>query len=102
MAARGRQGDDQVPYPNVAPPEFAAMFANWLPRRPKLLRRPARAARRIDAAALVAADPAVPEEPGSTCGWFDSSWELRRGLQVIEHTGFERLPPEVPLAWLLV
>ncbi len=80
------------------------MFSIWSPRRPKVRRRPARAVHRVAAAAadVVAADPAAPEEPGSTCGWFDSSWELRRGLQVIEHTGFERLPPEVPLAWLLV
>lgn len=37
----------------------------------------------------------------SGCGWFDSSWELSQGLLVEEHTGFERLPAEVPLEWLL-
>lgn len=76
----------------------------WFHRRPKIRRRAGSRVHRI-AIVVPAADvsaPAVPEEPGSTCGWFDSSWELRRGLQVIEHTGFERLPPEVPLAWLLV
>ena len=36
-----------------------------------------------------------------SCGWFDSSWELAQGLKVQEHTAFERLPPEVPLEWLL-
>lgn len=73
-------------------------------RRPNNRRRLGSRAHRVAVAAPAADAPApvVPEEPGATCGWFDSSWELRRGLQVIEHTGFERLPPEVPLAWLLV
>ena len=35
------------------------------------------------------------------CGWFDSSWELQHGLRVVEHDSLERLPPEVPLEWLL-
>ena len=35
------------------------------------------------------------------CGWFDSSWELQQGLRVVEHDTLERLPPEVPLEWLL-
>ncbi len=40
-------------------------------------------------------------DAASGCGWFDSSWELAQGLRIQEHTGFERLPPEVPLEWLL-
>ena len=35
------------------------------------------------------------------CGWFDSSWELQQGLRVVVHDTLERLPPEVPLEWLL-
>ena len=35
------------------------------------------------------------------CGWFDSSWELQQGLRVVEHDTLQRLPPEVPLEWLL-
>ena len=36
-----------------------------------------------------------------SCGWFDSSWELQQGLRVVVHDTLERLPPEVPLEWLL-
>ena len=77
-------------------------MTRWLIRRrspePRCTRPgPARTRRPAAAASL---PPELPE-PGSTCGWFDSSWELRQGLKVIEHTDFERLPPEVPLAWLL-
>ncbi len=45
--------------------------------------------------------PVAEPDPHSGCGWFESSWELSQGLQVEEHTGFERLPAEVPLEWLL-
>ena len=34
------------------------------------------------------------------CGWFDSSWELRQGLQVSEQA-MERVQRHVPLSWLL-
>ena len=40
-------------------------------------------------------------ETHRSCGWFDSSWELQHGLRVVEHDSLERLPPEVPLEWLL-
>lgn len=34
-----------------------------------------------------AADRPQPVEPEvRACGWFDSSWELRQGLDVTEHT----------------
>ena len=54
----------------------------------------------------VAAPPAAVNdgdgvEPRGACGWYDSSWALGQGLRVVEHTGFEHLPPEVPLEWLL-
>ena len=40
-------------------------------------------------------------ESHRSCGWFDSSWDLQQGLRVVEHDTLERLPPEVPLEWLL-
>ncbi len=79
------------------------MHLTWLLRRSRIRGRHVCRLRRAAPTlpALGDDEAAGPQEPGSACGWFDSSWELRRGLQVIEHTGFERLPPEVPLAWLL-
>jgi len=68
------------------------------------LHRPTKALPRRTAAArrqAAAPAPTDPSEPRASCGWFDSSWDLRRGLEVIEHVDFERLPPEVPLAWML-
>lgn len=44
-------------------------------------------------------DPAEPVEP-TGCGWYESSHSLRSGVQVIEHSGFERLQG-LPLGWLL-
>ena len=52
---------------------------------------PVKAAAQTDAAA----------DGSSGCGWFDSSWDLRRGLKVIEHMACEPLPAEVPADWLL-
>ncbi len=44
------------------------------------------------------ADDEVP----AGCGWFESSHELRQGVRVTEHAGFDALPPGVvPLAWQL-
>lgn len=55
---------------------------------------------RSDPAPVEGAD--VPErEAAAGCGWFDSSWELQRGLAVTEHGGFERVQFDVPLSWLL-
>lgn len=73
------------------------LLANVLNRHPcPSPRRPPQAPRPVG-------DPDLPEdeEALSGCGWYDSSWELRRGLKVIEHVDFENLPPEVPLQWLL-
>ncbi len=45
----------------------------------------------------------LPEaEAPRGCGWFESSHELNQGVRVIEHVGFDALPPgAVPLAWQL-
>lgn len=67
----------------------------------KLLRQDAlecRRARSLRAAAVAAADAV---EPGAGCGWFDSSWELRQGLKVVEYMDSDPLPAGVPLDWLL-
>ena len=41
------------------------------------------------------------EEPVRGCGWFDSSHELRCGLQVTEHLSPDLVANELPLAdWL--
>ncbi|MBI5255891.1 MAG: hypothetical protein HY855_05285 [Burkholderiales bacterium] len=39
-------------------------------------------------------------EPPRGC-WLESSRELQQGMRVIEHTGFEQIGCEVPLAWQL-
>ncbi|EHR69719.1 hypothetical protein BurJ1DRAFT_0840 [Burkholderiales bacterium JOSHI_001] len=50
--------------------------------------------------APAAADPAPASDPAG-CGWFDSSYDLGKGLQVTEHEGFEWLDEGLPLsAWL--
>lgn len=36
-----------------------------------------------------------------SCGWFESSRELVQGTRVIEHSGFDGLSFDVPLAWQL-
>lgn len=53
--------------------------------------------RKTSALALVRARRAVRQDDGAAavedglpaCGWFDSSYELRRGLAVTEHGGLE-------------
>ena len=45
--------------------------------------------------------PIDPEESAPGCGWFDSSHELRAGLQVHEHAANDGICAELPLAhWL--
>lgn len=54
-------------------------------------------ARKTSALALARARRAAREDDGATaaedglpaCGWFDSSYELRRGLAVTEHGGLD-------------
>lgn len=68
-----------------------------------LVRSP-RVAQRVSSRRRRPAEPGAgaqeADEPSAGCGWFDSSRELRLGLKVVEHMGFERLPPEVPPAWM--
>jgi hypothetical protein len=53
------------------------------------------------AAPAVLPAPGAGDEPDRSCGWYDSSYDLGRGLQVIEHNGFEWLDAGLPLAlWL--
>jgi hypothetical protein len=49
------------------------------------------------------APPPAAERPAVACGWFDSTHELQRGLQVLEHAEAETLARELPLRdWLLL
>ena len=42
-----------------------------------------------------------PEARPTACGWFDSSHELERGLQVTEHDSPDAVAGDLPLAdWL--
>lgn len=44
---------------------------------------------------------AATDEPRPGCGWFDSSHDLRAGLQVREHAAHDAVCAELPLAmWL--
>lgn len=46
-------------------------------------------------------EPEPEREPGRGCGWFDSSHELKQGLQVQEHASLAELSELLPLAdWL--
>ncbi len=72
------------------------VFAQWF--RQDAAECPYAGARRRAVAAPATPDPA---EPGPACGWFDSSWELRRGLKVVEYSESDPLPAGVPLEWLL-
>ena len=75
------------------------MNISWLRHPPSPPPRRAASRRLPPAAPQRPADDRAEPPPG--CGWFESSWELRQGLKVIEYVDLERLPPEVPLAWLL-
>jgi hypothetical protein len=41
---------------------------------------------------------APAQDPPAGCGWFDSSHELRAGLQVREHAANDAVCAELPLA----
>jgi hypothetical protein len=75
------------------------------PTPPLVARRPARTLHRPATPDWVNAgsgpDPAPLDEVQPGCGWFDSSHELNRGLQVTEHLTPERVANEVPLGWWL-
>lgn len=52
-------------------------------------------------AGAVEHEAAVVDEPLPGCGWFDSSHDLRAGLQVREHAANDAVCAELPLAmWL--
>ena len=75
--------------PTLLPPELAMHDA---PRRPQ---RPTRLP------ALSSCDPDRPEpEERPAGGWFDSSLDLRLGLQVTEHMSLAALAHELPAGWL--
>lgn len=45
---------------------------------------------------------AAPGDDDPTgCGWFDSSWHLRAGLQITEHSQVDVVASDLPLAWWL-
>lgn len=55
------------------------------------------------AACLPASDLEIllEDEPERSCGWFDSSHDLRRGLQVTEHACADAVAGQLPLAdWI--
>lgn len=69
------------------------LLARWLRRPPA--RRPRAQPAWLDGA------PAANDEPVLGCGWFDSSHDLRAGLQMHEHATAGAVASELPLAaWL--
>lgn len=59
----------------------------WIAKR-RGIDRPGRSARRAaggEATLPTAGQVPSADEPPRGCGWFDSSFELRRGLAVVEH-----------------
>jgi hypothetical protein len=77
------------------------MNLNWLNRSPARTRRPARPVPPDWVNARVDQPPGEPDERPCGCGWFDSSHELNRGLQVTEISSPEPVANEVPLGWWL-
>lgn len=65
---------------------FHSFFARWsgLQRRP---------------AGHRAVDEPAPAEPASGCGWFDSSLELRQGVDVVEVPASTGWHDTEPAAW---
>ncbi len=41
------------------------------------------------------------EDTPPPCGWFDSSWSLRAGLQITEHASVDPVANDLPLGWWL-
>jgi hypothetical protein len=65
-------------------------------RRPKVTTRRSR----VEDALLHDGEAPADERPLG-CGWFDSSHDLREGLQVHEHASADAVAAELPLgAWL--
>lgn len=63
--------------------------------RPTRLRAPTHELTLVEPDGVIAAAPTADDD-FSRCGWFDSSLELREGLQVVEY--IDHLPQELPLA----
>ena len=55
--------------------------------------------RRIPIAETGDAPEPPPDDEPRGCGWFDSSHDLRHGLQVTEHADPGAVPNEVPVGW---
>ena len=58
------------------------------------LRVPSRELALVEPDSVIAA-ASTADDDFSRCGWFDSSLELREGLQVVEYV--DHLPPDLPL-----
>jgi hypothetical protein len=46
-------------------------------------------------------EASLPEDRPNSCGWFDSSHELQRGLRVTEHAQVDAVVNQIPLSWWL-
>ena len=76
---------------------FAAFCNPAAPLRKRLPNpAPVKAEVRAEVFAEAAAD--LPHEEPAGCGWFDSSWTLRRGLQITELAPADAA---LPLGWWL-
>jgi len=73
---------------------------NWMThQQPKSramrLRAPTQELTLVEPDGVIAAAPTADDD-FSRCGWFDSSLELREGLQVVEF--IDQLPQDLPLS----
>jgi hypothetical protein len=77
-------------------PEAAMNFMMLQPAKPRpmRLRAPNHELTLVEPDSVIAAAPTADDD-FSRCGWFDSSLELREGLQVVEY--IDQLPQELPL-----
>jgi hypothetical protein len=70
---------------------------NWMTLqlpKPRAMRLRAHDLALVEPDGVISAAPTCDDE-FSRCGWFDSSLELREGLQVVEF--IDHLPPDLPL-----
>lgn len=68
------------------------------------LARPVHVSVRMPALAAPAPDEGTAAEEGPPCfgcGWFDSSLDLRQGLEVMEHMSLGPVARDLPVAWWL-
>jgi hypothetical protein len=88
---------------NASPPPQAhrrlPQWLDWLAAPPPAGQAPAQAP--PGAIAQAPADETTDAVPPRGCGWFDSSLDLRHGLQVLEHSRVDGLAEVLPAAhWL--